>query len=103
MLGVARPTLSRLPKCRGGLSPEMAIGFEKSDGPQPTSGCAASGGSEVLTTTPTACSASILRKSTNFYELDQELFDQVTAELTNRPRQVLGWKTPHQAPTVAAG
>ena len=39
-------------------------------------------------------------KSTNFYKLDQRAYDQVAAELNNRPRQILGWQTPHQALTA---
>ena len=39
-------------------------------------------------------------KSTNFYKLDQRAYDQVAAELNNRPRQTLGWQTPHQALTA---
>ena len=40
-------------------------------------------------------------KSTDFYQLDQGIYDQVAAELNNRPRRVLEWGTPHQALTAA--
>lgn len=44
-----------------------------------------------------------LPRRTDLYALTQQDFDAIAASLNNRPRRVLGWRTPRQALEAASG